>query len=195
MTIAFHGYAIVSADGFIADSGGRMPEALRFDADWAYFRAALRQADLMILGRHTHELSPNLTSRPRLVVSRGVRAVIQENASTWWVNPKEVTPSAAAAVVAGAAARVAVAGGTGVYGWVLEEGGYDEFHLSVARRVRLGAGRPLLDGIDDLKGVMSAFEGIGLRLQRESWLDEEAAVELLTFRSHDQGAPEPIRDL
>ncbi len=192
MTIAFNGYAIVSADGFIADDSGRMPEALCVEADWAYFRAAIRQADLMILGRHTHELSPSLTNRPRLVASRGVRAVIQENATTWWVNPKEVTPASAVAVVAGSEATVAVAGGTGVYGWVLEEGGYDEFHLSVARKIKLGAGRPLLDDIDGLEDAISALKAQGLSLHHESWLDEEAAVELLTFRRNDRDVRDAI---
>lgn len=182
MTITFNGYAIVSADGFIADSSGRMPEAICFEADWAYFRGAIRRADLMILGRHTHELSPSLTNRPRLVASRGVRAVIQENATTWWVNPKEVTPTSAVAVVAGSEAKAMVAGGTGVYGWVLEEGVYDEFHLSIARNVTLGTGRPLLDDINGLESMISAFGAKGLSLQETSWLDEDSGVELLIFR-------------
>jgi dihydrofolate reductase len=182
MTVAFIGYAIVSADGFIADANGRMPEVLCFEADWAYFRAAIRQTDLMILGRHTHELSPNLTNRPRLVASRGVRAVIQENASTWWANPKEMTPSSAVAVAVGTDATVMVAGGSGVYGWVLGEDGYDEFHLSIARQVVLGTGRPLLDEIDGLKEIVSVFKAKGLCLEEQSWLDEDAEVELLRFR-------------
>lgn len=159
-----------------------MPKSLCFDADWAHFRAALWHADLMMLGRHTHELSPNLTNRPRLVASRGVRAVIQENAVTWWVNPKEVTPASAVAAVAGSHATVLVAGGTGVYSWVLSQATYHAFHLSVARKVKLGTGTPLLDGVDDLERLISAFKAKGLDLQETSWLDGEAAVELLTFR-------------
>jgi dihydrofolate reductase len=186
MTISFNGYAIVSTDGFIAGDNGCMPAALCFEADWEYFRAAIGETDLMILGRHTHELSPSMTKRPRLVASRGVRAVIQENAITWWVNPKEVTPPSAVAVVAGTEAVALVAGGTGVYGWVLEEAGYDEFHLSIARNVRLGAGKPLLDHVEGLDGVVSAFDAKGLSLQEQAWLDEEAAVELLIFRRKDQ---------
>lgn len=182
MTITFKGYAIVSADGLIADDKGCMPEALCFEADWAHFRSELDQADIMLLGRHTHELSPNVTGRRRLVVSRGVRAVIQENEATWWVNPKEVTPAAAVAVVMGTEAKVAVAGGTGVYGWILEESSYDVFQLSVAHNSRLGSGRPLFDNIENLDGIFAIFETKGLHAVERFWLDEAAALELLTFR-------------
>ena len=36
-----HGYAIISDDHCIGDAQGRFPEALRNDADWAYFQAGL----------------------------------------------------------------------------------------------------------------------------------------------------------
>lgn len=181
MAIAFRGYAVVSADGFIADDRGRMPDALRFDADWTYFQAALDAADVTLLGRHTHEAAPNVKNRRRLVVSSGVRAVIQENDTTWWVNPRDVTPASAVAVVSGTKAEVAVVGGTGVFGWVLEEGGYDAFHLSVARQVRLGAGRPLFDAADDLEQAIARLEASGPRTLRQTWLDENEGLELSVF--------------
>ncbi|MGI9499716.1 MAG: dihydrofolate reductase family protein [Geminicoccaceae bacterium] len=177
--IAFRGYAVVSADGFIADSHGHMPDALRFEADWAYFQAALDAADITLLGRHTHEVAPNVKHRRRLVVSRGVRAVIQEDACTWWANPKEVTPASAVAVVSGSAAEVAVVGGTGVFGWILDEGDYETFHLSVAHQVRLGAGRPLFDDVDDLDAAIGKLEKKGLLTKQRSWLDQKAGLELL----------------
>lgn len=182
MTIIFKGYAIVSADGFIADDSGRMPKALCFEADWAHFRRALDQADIMLLGRHTHELSPSVTNRRRLVASRGVRAVIQENSSTWWVNPEEVTPASAVAVVIGTEAKVAVAGGKGVYDWILDEGGYDVFELSVARNVKLGSGRPLFDSIGSLNEIIGRLGAKGLTLCERSWLNQTAKLELLTFK-------------
>ena len=181
MTIAFKGYAVVSADGFIADQLGRMPDSLRFEADWAYFQAALDAADVTLLGRHTHEAAPNLKGRCRLVVSRGVRAVIREDDRTWWANPREVTPASAIAVVAGTGAEVAVVGGTGVFGWILEEGRYQEFHLSVARHVRLGSGRPLFDEIDGIDKATTLLERNGMTIRRRSWLDEDAGLELLVF--------------
>jgi len=186
MAITIKGYAIVSADGFIADDQGRMPEVLRFEADWAYFQQALDAADVTLLGRHTHEAASNVKKRRRLIATRSVRAVVQEDVSTWWVNPREIEPTKAVAIVVGAEASVAVVGGTDVFGWILEEGGYDAFHLSVAHNVRLGAGRPLFDGVDDLKDALSKLQARGLHISSRSWLDEKAGLELLIIKPSDQ---------
>ena len=188
MTMTFKGYAVVSADGFIADDQGRMPDALRFDADWVYFQAALDSADVTLLGRHTHEAAPNGKGRRRLVVSRGVRAVIREDVRTWWVNSEDVAPASAVAAVAGAAADVAVVGGTGVFSWILDEGGFHEFHLSVAHDVRLGAGRPLFEGVDGLDQAIAKLEQSGLTVGRRSWFDKEGGLELLLLKRAAQGA-------
>ena len=63
-SLAFAGYAIVSADGFIADDDGHMPDSLKFEADWAYFQAALDRADITLIGRLTHEAAPNVKKAP-----------------------------------------------------------------------------------------------------------------------------------
>ncbi|MEM8952157.1 MAG: dihydrofolate reductase family protein [Pseudomonadota bacterium] len=186
MTVTFKGYAVVSADGFIADDQGRMPDALRFDADWAYFQAALDRADITLLGRHTHEAAPNAKQRRRLVVSRGVRAVIREDVRTWWVNSEDVAPASAIAAVAGATADVAVVGGTGVFSWILDEGGFQEFHLSIAHEVRLGAGRPLFEGVDGLDQAIAKLEQKGLVIGRRSWFDKAAGLELLILERSAQ---------
>ena len=39
------GHAIISADGFIADTEGRMPKPLMIDADWQRFQAELDASD------------------------------------------------------------------------------------------------------------------------------------------------------
>lgn len=186
MPILFKGYAVVSADGFIADDQGQMPDTLRFEADWAYFQAALDGADITLLGRYTHEAAPNAKGRRRLVVSRGVRAVVQEDSLTSWVNPRDMTPASAIAVAVGAEAKVAVAGGTDVFSWILEDAGYDEFHLSIAHKVKLGVGRPLLNDIRRLEDAMRAFEATGLRIKSRLWLDEQAGLELLTLEQSNK---------
>ena len=181
MSIAFKGYAIVSADGFIADEAGDMPDSLRFDADWRYFQAALDAADLTLLGRHTHEAAPNRKERRRLVVSRGVRAMLQENARTWWVNSDDVASTSAVTVVAGSKATVAVVGGTGVFSWILDDVGFDAFHLSIAHHVRLSSGRPLLDGADTLEDAIDKLKAKNLSLGERRWLDQGSGLELLIF--------------
>jgi dihydrofolate reductase len=193
MSIAFKGYAIVSADGFIADEAGEMPDSLRFDADWRYFQAALDAADLTLLGRHTHEAAPNKKERRRLVVSRGVRAMLQENACTWWVNSDDVAPTSAATVVAGSKATVAVVGGTGVFSWILDDVGFQEFHLSIAHDVRLGSGRPLLDDAVSLEDAIGKLEAKTLSLGERRWLDQGAGLELLIFSGrHPDGEDEEV---
>jgi len=186
MTIIFKGYAIVSADGFIADAAGVMPDVLRIDADWAHFQAALDAADVTLLGRHTHEAAPNVKQRRRLVVSRRVRAMLRDEDGAWWVNSDHVTPASAATVVAGSTANVAVVGGTGVFSWILDDVGYKEFHLSVAHHVRLGAGRPLLDGADGFDDAVETLRDHSLILERRRWLDKDAGLELLIFSNSER---------
>src|SRR5215212_2348314 len=64
-------YAIISADGMIADAQGRFPEALKNDADKRFFHAALDSAAAIALGRLTHEQERN-SGRRRLVLTRRV---------------------------------------------------------------------------------------------------------------------------
>jgi hypothetical protein len=67
----FEGHAIVSADGMIAAADGSMPPALRSDADWRSFQAALDRSALVVLGRKGHERHPN-PGRRRLVLTGSV---------------------------------------------------------------------------------------------------------------------------
>ena len=51
----YEGYAIVSADGMIADADGHMPPALQNPADARFFSEALDRAAVLVHGRHSHE--------------------------------------------------------------------------------------------------------------------------------------------
>jgi hypothetical protein len=64
-----HGYAIISDDDCIADAYGQFPDALRNEADWDYFQAQLDRADLILLGRRSHEAAPNAKRRLRMIMS------------------------------------------------------------------------------------------------------------------------------
>ena len=67
---AIEGYAIVSADGMIADRNGHMPAGLKHESDARFFRAGLDGAALVVHGRHSHEQQgPISDRRPRLVVT------------------------------------------------------------------------------------------------------------------------------
>src|SRR5689334_17828614 len=53
--IRIEGYAIVSADGMIANADGQMPASLIFPADQLFFTRALDEAALIVHGRHSQE--------------------------------------------------------------------------------------------------------------------------------------------
>lgn len=180
--MSFSGYAVVSAEGYIADIHGDMPQSLRFEADWDYFQTALDQADITLLGRRTHEAAPNVRHRCRLVISRRVQAIVQEDEQTWWANPDQVEAVAVLSKLAGPTCRIAVVGGTGVFDWVRTGPGFSEFHISLAKKVRLGRGRPIFESAHDLGSVVSMLEDQGLTLHQRSWFDQEAGLELLVYR-------------
>jgi hypothetical protein len=68
--LTIEGYAVVSADGMIADRNGHMPDGLKCDADARFFTEGLDSAALVVHGRHSHEEpGPASDRRRRLVVS------------------------------------------------------------------------------------------------------------------------------
>ena len=175
------GYAIASADGLIADARGVMPPALKLDADQRHFRRALDGSDLTVLGRLTHEAAPNVRRRRRLVVSRRVAGFVREDEVTFRCDPGAVGLGAALARLVGPDGRVAVVGGTAVFDAVLDDPGYTAFHLSVARSVRLGTGRPLFTGADSLEAAVERLAAHGLTPVRREWLDRAADLELTVY--------------
>jgi dihydrofolate reductase len=178
--LALTGYAVVSADGFIADRNGRLPDSLRFEADFAYFQSALDQADLTLLGRKTHEAAPNVKRRLRLVLSRKVRALTRTDDVTWWLDPGDGRLQPALQRLATGTGRVAVVGGTAVFELVRQTVGYAGFDLSVAKDVRLGAGRPIFPGAD-LAAAEDLLGRHGLEAEETRWLDRRAKLELRRF--------------
>jgi dihydrofolate reductase len=179
------GYAIISADGLIADARGEMPDALRFEADWLYFQDALSVTDLALLGRGTHAAAPNPRRRRRLVVSSRPAGLEQEDEVTWWCNPATVDLGATLAQLAGPQGRVAVVGGTGVYDLVRRTVGYTGFHLSIAHGVELGAGRRLFGAAPDLPAALELLAEHGLGEVRRTWLDRAVALELVVHERPD----------
>lgn len=137
------GYAIVSEDGMIADSTGAFPEALKFTADQRFFEHGLEDAGAVAHGRHSREQHPGSPRRRRLVLTRRVPALAVDprNASALLWNPAGASLAEAWAALAAPNGRLAVIGGTEVFGMFL--GRYDVFYLSRAPGVRLPGGRPV----------------------------------------------------
>jgi hypothetical protein len=141
------GYVIVSADGMLADAGGVMPEALKFEGDKQFFNAALDLADLIVHGRHSHEGQPNSPHRKRIVVTRTVSGIADDPSNpraTLW-NPAGAPFEAACDRAGLHAGTVAVIGGPSVFDMFMDR--YDTFWLSQATKVRLPGGKPAFSSV------------------------------------------------
>jgi hypothetical protein len=154
-----HGHAIVSGDGRIADTDGRMPAALRNPADWRRFQAALDASGVVVLGRASHALTPNPRGRRRLVLSSRIEGLEQRPDALWW-NPAIVPVAEALATIA-PHGLAAVVGGQPVFDWFLAAG-YDEFHLAHAGRVRLPGGTFLFSAMADGTAAADLLAASGL---------------------------------
>jgi hypothetical protein len=137
------GYAIVSADGMLANAAGVMPEVLKFEADQRFFAQGLDGVDAVAHGAHSHEQQPHSHLRRRLILTRQVPALAvdpsNEKALLW--NPAGASFEQAWAALGVPDSSLAVIGGTDVFGMFLPR--YDVFYLTRAPAVRLPGGRPV----------------------------------------------------
>lgn len=175
------GYAIVSADGMIADDGGTMPDSIRNDADQHFLQAAMDRAAAIVHGRRSHEGGPRAANRKRLVVTRQVPAVAadpsQPNALLW--NPAGASLAQAIDGLDVGAGPIAVIGGTEVFGLFLPL--YDVFHLSRATRVKIPGGQPLFSAVNATTTVDDVLMRHGLRPSPPRDIDAAAGITLTDF--------------
>jgi dihydrofolate reductase len=141
------GYAIVSEDGMIANAAGITPASLRFEADRQFFEHGIDGVDVVVHGRHSREGKQDSHSRHRLIVTRQIPAIAADpsNGKSLLWNPAGASFEQALAVLGTSANRVAILGGTEVFGMFLYR--YDIFHLSRAPDVQLPGGRPVFPGV------------------------------------------------
>jgi hypothetical protein len=185
-----HGHAIVSQDDRIADAEGRVPPALRNDADWERFQAALDAAAVTILGRLGHESNPNLLERKRIVLSGSAQG-IERRSDAWWWNPTDTALTDALAAAAPAGGIVAVPGGRAVFDLFLDIG-FDEFHLARATRFRMGAGTPVFSECASGLSAEQVLLRRGLRASPPEQLDPAAGIILTLFTRLDGKPREPV---
>lgn len=143
------GYAIVSADGMIADAAGVMPDALKIEADRRFFERGLDGLDAVVHGRHSHEHQPHSHLRRRLVLTRQVAGLAPDPSDATAVlwNPAGASFEAAWDALGLRDGSLGVIGGTEVFGMFLPR--YDAFHLSRAARAHLPGGRPVFPGVPE----------------------------------------------
>jgi dihydrofolate reductase len=176
------GYAIVSADGMIADGSGSMPDCIRNDADQHFLQTAMDQATVLIHGRHSHEGGPRAAKRKRLVVTRQVPDIApdpsQPNAMLW--NPAGASLEAALGTLHIDAGPIAIIGGTEVFDLFLPR--YDVFYLTRAERAEIPGGRPLFSAVGRAATVDDVLIRSGLRPGPPRDIDAAAGVTLTEFR-------------
>jgi dihydrofolate reductase len=179
----FEGYAIVSADGMLADANRRIPDSLKIEADQEFFHSALDRAAVVVHGRHSHEGGPDAKRRHRLIVTSKVAALSPDpnhpSALLW--NPKGASLDEARARLGVPAGPLAVIGGPDVYGHFLDIG-YDEFHLSRVANVRIPGGRPVFPEIGPNRTPEDVLASHGLKPGAERVLDQAAGATLVGWR-------------
>ena len=134
MTIRVEGYAIISADGMLADSRGIMPPQLINEADQRFFERGLDQAAGLVHGRRSQEHQPNSPQRRRLIVTRRVPALAlnpKNDRALFW-NQAGASFEEACRALGINDGTAAIIGGTDIFGMFLPR--YDAFHCRAPRK-------------------------------------------------------------
>lgn len=176
----FEGHAIVSADDRIADAAGEKPAILDHPEDWRRFQAGLDRAEVVVLGRRSHESSPDARGRKRLVLSRRVSALDRRDDGWWW-NPSAVALSEALRSVAPKGGTVAIAGGREVFDLFLQVG-FDAFYLTRNAETRLPGGVPVFTDCGQAGSADRVLRGAGLVPAHRERLDAAAAIVQTVYR-------------
>ncbi len=144
------GFAIVSADGMLADADGVMPPELFIEGDQAFFEQGLDQAAAVIHGRNSQEQQPRSAERPRLIATHSVETLAPHpsNPKALLWNPAATPFEDGLRALSVTGGRIGIIGGTGIFGLFLPR--YDLFHLSRAGQVRLPSGRPVFPQVPAL---------------------------------------------
>jgi dihydrofolate reductase len=175
-------YAIVSEDGMLADAQGRIPDALKVQADQEFFRRGLDRAAAVVHGRHSHEGPPDEPNRYRLIATRSIAGIARDPArprALLW-NPQGASLEQAWKVLNPPAGTLAVIGGPDIYALFLRLG-YDAFHLSRVPQVRLPGGRPVFPEIGPDRTPEDVLADHGLKPGPRQILDSERGVTLVTW--------------
>ena len=141
MAYRIEGYAIISADGMLADAAGVIPPALIVPADQGFSRARLDASAAVVHGRNSAE-QPRVRRR-RVIATRRVpcpRPRFRDTDAVLW-NPAGASFEQALQRLGVAEGKMAIIGGTEIFGLFLPR--YDAFHLSRVAGVRLPGGRPV----------------------------------------------------
>ena len=175
------GYAIVSADGMIADGNGKMPETIRNDADQRFFQAELDRAAVVVHGRHSHEGGPRAKDRRRVMLTRRTASIAPDHShphALLW-NPAGAPLEEAIASLGAAEGAIAIIGGPDVFGAFLQF--FDAFHLTLAAHAKIAGGRPVFPEVGPQTTPQDVLAGLGFRPGVHRALDAAAGITLTTW--------------
>lgn len=161
-------YVVVGDDGHYCDAQGTLPDVLKNDAEWAFFQAGLETADLIILGRKSHEATPNVRNRRRLVLTQSVASLDTVGRTVLW-NPAGVGLDSALAQFESPITALAVVGGQVAFDFFLAAPyRYARFHLSVVSGVTLPGGRPVFSEMETTSlGADQILQRAGYRVMEQ----------------------------
>ena len=176
------GYAIVSADGMLADATGVQPDVLRIEADQKFFHGGVARADALAHGRNSGEGGPQTANKLRLILTRKIASLARDqkspNAVHW--NPAGASLEQAWQMLAPKGGTLVVIGGTDVFGHFLEHG-YDVFYLSRVPDAHLPGGRPVFPGVP-ARTPEDLLASHGLKAGAPTTLDAKSGTTLTTWR-------------
>jgi dihydrofolate reductase len=175
------GYAIISADGMIADGTRTMPEAIRNDADQKFLQAELDRAALVVHGRHSNEGGPRAARRKRLILTRQVASLAPDpsHPNAWLWNPAGASFEQAVEAAGIGAGVIAIIGGTEVFELFLPR--YDAFHVTEAANAKIPGGMPVFPQVGGQTTAADVLASHGLKPGPRRDLDAAAGVTLTTF--------------
>jgi hypothetical protein len=174
-------YAIISADGMIADRNREQPPGLRVPADQRFFHDSLTRVQAVAHGRHSHEGGKAAQRRRRLVLTSTIPGLAPhpKHALGLLWNPAGASLEQAWDALGLDGGVLGVIGGTDTFGLFLAIG-YDAFHLTRANRVALPGGRPVFPQVPALAPEEVLHEH-GLVPGPRQALDADADVTLVTW--------------
>lgn len=180
MRIQVDAYAIVSANDRIADAQGKFPPALMNEADWNYFQSELGACDFTVVGRASHEATPNVKKRRRIVMSRAGSGLEWRGDVHVW-NPQLMTWRAVCVALLPKGGRVGVPGGQAAFDYFLRAG-LSSFHLSRAHPVTIPDGRGVFSRVEQGETADAILKGAGFVAEPMRVIDAAADVTLTIWR-------------
>ena len=154
-------YVVVGDDDHYCDRNGRMPDSLKHETEWAFFQAGLDAADIVVLGRLSHEVTPNPKHRRRLILTRSVVQCVCADGHVYW-NPTDAPLQTALSLFPSPARKLAVVGGQFVFDFFLRHApGYSRFHLSQIEGVKVPAGRAVFSAVSSQRSAADVLRGAG----------------------------------